>query len=362
MNYRRPNGRADASAIHLRRRLVTGAAWMSLSSALLVSSPVHSAPSISSTSGSLNPGGTLTVTGSGFGSTGPKVLMFDDFERGSNGSPISFDAPIGQWDKANNTPVYTTTARSGRLGFLVYNTEQSLERQLQLDLGGNQSEIFISYWVRVPDGTMLMDTAQGHSDPAKYDMCIPTHIGRGVMYIAGNDFNFMQVGNSWWSWKSWMRVSTWYRNHSSNSGFFQVVSQEKGYSRLNFGSTSIFQGDTSRVFNRLNVPGWVRWGSDPNTRPAYDDVYVAVGRGAVARVELSDSSSYASSKSLVILPSTQWSDGRITASIPSGGTGLSGTVYLYVTDADGNTNQTGYRVNLTATSAIPKPPGSLTIN
>jgi hypothetical protein len=60
------------------------------------------------------------ITGSGFG-TGPNVVLFDNFEGGTNDMPImtgAGSATVGKWEALSNFPYYTNaTSVSGGLSF-----------------------------------------------------------------------------------------------------------------------------------------------------------------------------------------------------------------------------------------------------
>ena len=88
----------------------------------------------------------------------------------------------------------------------------------------------------------------------------------------------------------------------------------------------------------------------------HDDVYVAVGRGAVARVELADAPTYAQAHNISVVPVTSWSAGQITAKVPPAGVGSASAWYVYVTDADGNTNSSGFPLS----GKAPNPPTNVT--
>ncbi|WP_129645569.1 hypothetical protein [Peristeroidobacter agariperforans] len=255
-------------------------------------------------------------------------------------------------------------------------------------LGGDQTEVFYSFWVRIPDGgffpgrdvtgpkmfssdsswkfTWLMDGSDAYNSDG-FDMCFPTHTGRGSFQVAGNDYNFLSLGNDWWSWNSWMRVSVWVRGgsslptSSSSTGFFQTVSQEKGLDTKEFGVEKIFQGGgISSKFSVINIPGWIRTGiTDSRIKPVHDDIYIATGKGAVARVEVADAATYAQAKTISILPVTSWSDGKIVAKVPQAGVGSASTWYVYVTDAEGRMNSQGIPLNSKVT--LPSPPTNVRV-
>ena len=121
---------------------------------------VQAAPAINSASGTASGGSTISVSGSGFGSSGPNIVLFDDFEGGTAGQPIDMAAVDGRWSgTGGSTPVDSSQARTGRTGFLGYDTSDGHNRQLRLSLGGDQTEIFYSFWVRIPDYTAFPGNA-----------------------------------------------------------------------------------------------------------------------------------------------------------------------------------------------------------
>lgn len=85
---------------------------------------IMAAPAISNVSGTVSNGQTITISGSGFDEAGPTVVIFDDFEKGTNGSTISTaanSAQVSQWDSIayyGVAPKYSNAyAVSGSLAF-----------------------------------------------------------------------------------------------------------------------------------------------------------------------------------------------------------------------------------------------------
>ena len=326
----------------------------------------YAAPSISTVNGAISEQSTITVSGSGFGS-GPKVILYDDFNGGSVGNPIPMSADVGNWsDTSGNTPIFSNTARSGSSSMRAYYGGKAA--QLQKVFPSPATEVFLSYWVRVPDNTpfpgkdggvkkfssdsswklaWLIDTSY---DGSSSDICTPTHTGRGSFSLMGNDFNLAKLpsNSGWWSWNSWMRVTVWLKASTSSptaSGqyLWQVVSAEKGLSAVK-ASKPVFDADGSsqKYYRFVNLPGWIRTGN--SSQPVYDDVYMATGANAQARIEIGDASTYAASKHLSLLIPEGWSSNSINAKLPAAALPKSGAAYLYVTDKDGNVNSTGYKI------------------
>ena len=368
-----------------RSRFGTSGALSAYAAALLlmVTQGSLAAPTISSISGTAAEKSTITVTGSGFGS-GPNVILYDDFEAsgGVVGQAVSLAAStVGSWtDTVGVTPQYDSVARSGSRSIRIYRDGQTAS--LRKDFPAPATEVFFSFWVRVPSGTPFPGDSGGVNqfssdsswkfawlidssyDGSSSDLCAPTHTGGGSFQLAGNDFamTYLPKGSTWWSWNSWMRMSVWLRADPSNptgpGGRYRwhVTSTERGQFEQ-AGSEAIFDSDgpSQKAFRYINMPGWIR--SDGSSRPVYDDIYIATGSNAQARVEIGDASTYSASKQLTLLVPKSWSASSISVQLPTGAVPSSGA-YLYVTDKDGNVNAQGYKL---AGGIAPNPPSSVQV-
>lgn len=343
----------------------------------------YAAPSISTVNGTISEQSTITVSGSGFGA-GPNVILYDDFNGGSVGNPIPLGANVGSWTDVNGqTPIYAKTARSGTSSMRSYYGGKAA--QLKKVFPSPATEVFLSYWVRIPDNTpfpgkdggvkkfssdsswkmsWLIDSSY---DGSSSDVCLPTHTGRGAFSLSGNDFSLAKLasGSNWWSWNSWMRVTVWLRANTSNttgSGqyLWQVVSSEKGLQATK-ASAPVFDADgpSQKAYRYLNIPGWIR--SDNASQPVYDDIYLSTGANAQARVEIGDAPTYAGSKHLALLIPDGWSSNSINARLPSASLPKSGAAYLYVTDKDGNVNAQGYPLKGGAVASTPNAPTNVSV-
>lgn len=347
----------------------------------LASGAVHAEPTISSISGSITDSGTLVVNGSGFGA-GPTVILYDDFNGGVTGDTVPLKASgVGNWtETVGKAPIYSATARSGSTSMRTYYDGRTA--QFKKDFPTPATEVFLSFWVRIPENTPFPGSSGGvrsfssdsswkmawlidsSYDGSTSDLSVPTHTGSGSFYFAGNDYTLAKLanGSNWWSWNSWMRMTVWLRADPDNPTaageyLFQVVSQERGLTAAS-ANAPVFDSDgpSQKVFRYLNLPGWIR--SDGDSQPAYDDVYLAAGANAQARVEISDSATYAGSKHLALLVPQSWTSSRIEAKLPPAAT-KSGQLYLYVTDKDGLVNAEGYPLDA---GALPNPPTQLVAN
>lgn len=337
------------------------------------------APLVTSVSGSAAEGATITISGQNFGG-GPTVVLYDDFNNGTVGATIPLTSPtIGDWSSAVRPFVYDSIARSGKTAARIYNNgDESIVRK---NFSDGVTEVMLSFWVRIPDGTSFPGDTSGPGtfssnsswkmawlidtsyDGSSSDLCIPTHIGNGSFYLAGNDFNLVTLPKSsgWWSWKGWTRMTVWLRANpsapaSDGQYMWQAVSAEHGISSLG-GSRAVFDADgpSTKEFKFINVPGWVRGGG----RPVYDDVYLTAGPNAQARIEIGDAPTYAASKHLALVPPSSWSSTSITAKLPSGALPPNGApAYVYIVDKDGVANATGIPLEC---KVCPKPPTDLTV-
>ncbi|MBE8723245.1 hypothetical protein [Sphingobacterium pedocola] len=317
--------------------------------------------------GSVNQGEELIISGSGFGS-GPNVIIYDDFEGGAHNDPIPLTSPlIGAWSEKSTNYVarYYDYAYSG-------NTSYSMQDELATAglYGGKRTalnvrfddtqEVFLSYQVTVPPGknfpgapsrdqwgsashwklTWLMDGNNGFQDE-KADLCIPTNGQAKALQIGGNTdnigwlaslddlfdmdgfnrmtawlradpVNFQTQGYTWAQWLSAKTVTPWTREHHK----------------------AVFNGGpASEKWNQLNVPGWFG-NSLVNPGGVYDDVYLATGPDAPARVEVGDAPVYTNCTALSIMPSTSWTDSQIKVIVKAKGQETISQQYLFIFDGN----------------------------
>jgi hypothetical protein len=382
-------------------------------------------PAPTGASGTVAAGQSLTISGSSFGTQGPNIVMMEDFERDTAGQTVKLaGAPVGSWTAFNSSKAFLASpnAHTGKVGFHAYDHAGQGAAILELAPGGQYQEAFISVWVSVPSGKSFPGMwGPGGSAPPPGPLQFPADSAWKFAWLlqsntlVGNQFNmiplsyagsgqfqpaesasgyamFIQpgmysensnnVGTAWWSWTGLNRVSTWMRGNSTVpagavGGMLQTLNAQNGMLSWSFGNpatyptSAMFQLGAPQYFTQINVPGWMRENSGPNADPTYDDIYIAVGPGAAARVEITDSPTYAGSKHATILRASNWSNTQVTATIPSAGLDFSGTAYLYVTDYLGNTNANGIAVG-SATSGgssgggststvLPDPPSDVTV-
>jgi hypothetical protein len=377
--------------------------------ALTFGSTGWGAPAPTGITGSAAPGQTLTINGAGFGTTGPNVVLMEDFERDTAGQKAQLaGAPVGAWTSYHSGTNFLASpnAHTGSVGYHGYDYAGQAANILALSLPAQYQEAFVSMWVTVPAGKTFpgMWGPNGAAPPpvagqfsadsswklgwllqsntmvaAQFNMVTMSFAGSGqwtpaesdsgyAMFIEPGNYweNSNNVGTSWWQWTGWNRVSTWMRGNATvptgaMSGFLQTLNAQNGMFTWSFGNpvtyptSGMFQKGIPQYFQQINVPGWIRENSGPNADPTYDDIYIAVGPGSVARVEITDAPTYVGSKHATLLRPTAWTTGKITATVPKAGLDFSGVAYLYVTDMTGATNAAGVAIG-TVAGVTPPPP------
>ena len=112
-------------------------------------------PAPTGASGTLASGQTLTISGSSFGSTGPNIVMMEDFERDTAGQKVQLaGAPVGAWTSYNssNSFLASPNAHTGKVGFHAYDYPDQGANILNLIFSGKYQEDFISLWVSIQPG------------------------------------------------------------------------------------------------------------------------------------------------------------------------------------------------------------------
>lgn len=328
----------------------------------LISSPCYSQPSISTVSPSTFSNGTsITISGNNFGTTGPNIVLFDDLEKGSNGNAISTSAgsaQVGQWDmieSAPQNPKYSNTYKHG--GSLSLLADQSTGD------GGNwavvtfpgTTRIYLSYWVFIATGgdvpgvqmglpNLKLGNISGGSPPATYASDYTTAVA--LLDLPPGDGGW-QGPNPWhdtsglsesgygsttWIKNRWQRYENYYLGSTSSSGSLQMWETNSANARnrtVNVTGITIHSGDDWTWF-RLHA--YAR--EESNGQVYYDDVYVATGTGALARVEIGNNATYSNCTNLAVITPTSWSNTSIEATVRTGSFS-DGTAYLFVIDSNG---------------------------
>ena len=327
---------------------------------LLATAEALAAPAIDTATGTFSNGGTINITGTGFGATGPNVVFYDSFEKGTPGSLLSLSAggaDIGRWDvmSGNDGPEsrYSNAyARGGSNSMMTDFRTSYGQGPVTFYSNVQNTDLLISFWVNAPNNVpgvngespnwklfWVGDWSDGFpygsdmSVECTYADCSPSE---GISALDDTaaparydgfyyDPNFT-IGQ-------WRRITVAMKNATSGAYVWQQEVSAGGY-QIADSQTNVVTAHSDDPWNMLAVPGFGR--GDTQARVYTDDVYIATGVGARARVEIGNASAYTECTNLSIITPTSWSDTSIAATVRAGSF-TTGTAYLYVTDASGVT-------------------------
>lgn len=289
---------------------------------------------------------TVTINGADFG-TGPRVVLYDDFNNQTVGTAVSTSSPlIGQWAYSTDYAGRPTVVSNGSGNAIQVRdfSYTGLNRIAQLEalLPQRGNQIFFSYSVTVPSGRYFSGASSDMTFPdvsswkftwiadgdgaiqadGLFDLCVPTHTGAGSFQLAGNEgsLGYLTVRNSWsWHNKNYFSYGMLPNATSPTSANGLTYWQHTGlagnaYTRTKTDAPAMISG-ASTAFDRVKFPGWFGNGDTSNFNAYYDDIYVATGPNALARVEISDAATVGASVKNVTMPVTSWSNTNIQAKI-----------------------------------------------
>lgn len=338
---------------------------------------------IQAVTGNVSNDSTLVVTGLDFGG-GPNIVLYDNFEQGDPGDVVDMDAEIGSWFEYNNEH----QARLEEDGFgnqcarLIYDDTLA---QLRF-LFDPAQEIFLTYRLRtppggyfpsydtpdeLPDGTLssvnfkvawLYDADADGDFRADDDIVLPSCGGSMFHYMSndsdntydsiywgsgpylwkhdgGNAGRFYTVnGTRWNRWTSWLKAGD---DPRVDNGIIygNGMSEEFGQKPATITSHPLFTGGQNGLdrWTGLNLPGYHRNTAEGGVGHAdqqFDDVYLAIGPNAAARIELGNRPDYASCTKLDIMTPVDWTENSIEVTARVAQFDLDEGAYLFVIGAD----------------------------
>ena len=330
--------------------------------------PATTTPVISAATGQASAGNTITITGGAFGEKAqPAPFIWDTFESGPVGAPITNN----QWVAySSSPPTYSSTdPYSGALAGYKLLPASSLENFDTAGRAGlnNATEVYVSYYFRY-----LSTSSAGASfnpfikllrvnGPGEFYRSCPSMVAafdtenprfyQGVtntlVTLSGGSFNCgagIWVDNEQWPADgAWTRIEHYLRL-STPAGAANGASLTWTNLRLSAALRDIVSRDTAVAdrgyesvllpFMASNKTGWQydNW---------VDDVYVDTTQ---ASVEIGNAAALTDCTVREIQPASAWSNGSITFQYNPGRLPSTGDLYLYVTNSNGLTNTSGYRV------------------
>jgi hypothetical protein len=332
----------------------------------------YSAPIQSSVSGLFLDGESIIITGTSFGS-GPNVVIFDDFEKGNNGELISTtagSAKYSEWDDVggeSSSVYYSSTYHLS--GSMSFSSDCSVNYgpYIQKNLPSNTTSVFVCWWLYLPSGNNFPGYdadrvnwkqmwLQG-SSITDDDLVLPTALGSAANIIDswllnGNetDPGYSEYVTINFSRGEWKRLLVWINGGYSSDGnaHFWELTATGPVQRLTDNNVNTLK--SGGYFERIRPNGYAD--NATNSHPTFDDVYVASGANARARVEIGNNSAYSSCTNLSILTPTSWSATSIVAVVNQGAFNIDDTAYVFVIDSDGGVSA-GYEVTIGSGGSVP---------
>lgn len=383
--------------------------FLILAAFLLLPDFVFGAPSITSAPSSVSDGQSITISGNGFGTMGPNIIVFDEFEKGISGNAISTlsdSATMNQWDELSNfgqgTPRYSTDYSHSGTKCLKNDwteggaSEPSDRLRAYLDRSGTApSEVYLQYWWFIPMGGDVpgANTVAGGNWKmfTVYEGTLWSYATSYTSVIMGDAATYWPYGG-WgfivlepWEYPSsrhylqssqggyhdfgygslncqlgvWMRMEYYLNASSTDNGALGVWQMNSIQPRAEIGYASGVQTTSDgNVFRRLQFPGYAR--GDGTTY--LDDIYISTGPGAQSRVEIGNAPIYSECTNLATITPTSWSDSSISATVKQGSFS-DGTAYIFVVDENGESSA-GYPITIGGELDItaPNSPSGLSVS
>jgi hypothetical protein len=323
---------------------------------LLVSSflisPALAIPDITSLNGQVAQGEQIIISGSGFGGfSSSDILLWENFDQGTNGDIISGEPLLGSWDLGSgypNPPFYSSV--SAHRGFSSYYSSSSggFHSQFSAALPHTQSFFYGSFWYRYhyPTGSLgqtkilqLWGTLPNTND---FDPGIMSGGFSGTdfesYFVTDNPINGGRTPGGQYGWPSVPAMDSWHH--------FELILKQSGDNIPN-GSIvlkndgiTIYQQDT--VATRYGAGqywdqllffyGFTNFGNGQFVENYVDEPYLA---STWARVEIGDHPVYEESTHREIQIPSSWNDNTLQFTASLGSFTGSEQLYLFVIDKNG---------------------------
>ncbi|MFA6253458.1 MAG: fibronectin type III domain-containing protein [Patescibacteria group bacterium] len=341
--------------------------------AAIASAPlVGSGPSVSGLSATTLVGGqSYTISGSEFGvknPVSPLTSLNSVIEQSTPGS--SFSAPNwAQVSVSNSNAQYTNADSHSGSKSILFNFSQGSWSQIRFDSGAGHDQFYVTTWVRL----------------IKNDSCSPFQwknwrLSSSPGYSTNDEVTTTEIiGDHWWSSDRWGNngVQAYYNGGTMGGSPYSVASDafpfnqwqrlEQYYKRSSLPSTA----DGLTWIKRIGRSGYLAYANSFITHDAddgewrylrmgqyygnlpsgcvanfqiyYDDIYVD---NTQARIEICNNQNKdLATQCEIQIPHTTWNDGQIQFNANQGSFSTGQSAYLYVIDANGNVNSSGYQLD-----------------
>ena len=321
--------------------------------------PALATPLVQNVSGTLSHGGTVTITGAGFGSKSKAApLVWDN----ASGNAIS-DKWTGGWPSQlpgynlgyyapmrgiglphSHVTRYIAGAHAAMTGA---NAGYDVMMFKSLALPALPYYIYASWYQRADDlwhfGGSNTDAGIQWTNQTSTPLSNPDRNGHNAWW--GNAVN--PVAGKWSKVEIAIKVS------NQSDGYINIW--ENGRQVMNYAGITDNYGGTRRA---IAVGGYARMQGYTNNWRYFDDVYVDT---TLSRVVLADKPVLSQATIVENQIPSVWSDSSITAQVNLGKFTQGQAAYLFVVDASGTVSATGLALTAGGTTVMPNPPSAFTV-
>jgi hypothetical protein len=332
---------------------------------------------------------TINSTSSPFGSTGPTLLIHDDFRNGTAGNlmvdgsvPALGGSSVWNQNSPTDLPYWWGGAnRSGGNSMRIMNNENPGQsgapfgRKLKVLFGGEYTAVYYFYAENWNGWDGLNDAGgvgggyykhnwitEGDNTAQAFNQVLPDFVAQPNVntYCQGNDPSFLPNvflnnpanGHDLWVRTGWNSLECAYVGNNANPTTATGLIYMSLWNATNFQNNNV--SNTSNVLfsstpgtsgsrascNRVHVVGLIQDTGTITVDRA--DFYMAVGPQCLSRVFLGDAPTLAACTTINLCTPASWSGSSITVTLRRGAFGAtaSGT-YLYWSDANNNISLVG---------------------
>lgn len=305
--------------------------------------------------GALTQGQPFTTTGTGFGSTGPLLIAWDNFEGGTVGNLITAPTHGAGYNLEDQGAIYSSTSpHTGTRCAMSDPDNNDQLKPLSFNIGaGGQLKYYVGFWGRIvnaPSGVQSqIKFVRVRGEPAPYD----ANYGPGFYLILSNgwwvDAYNEEPGSQLFEIANGSAVSvdtTWryfeFRGLQSNPPNTANGSFAFSKDFVQRGSMSnIISRKTSKITSRFLL---MEGHTNGNQEPQYADMFVdeVYAQNNWSRVELGNNATYSSATLRVPQRVTSWGNTSVTYECFKGALST-GTVWEYVINDSNTVVQTTQR-------------------
>ena len=309
--------------------------------------------------------------------TGPTNVKYDNYENGTAGADVSLANSEYDTVSAFYPAKFRADSRSGNLAITGRTDDGATSSINTIDLTSTR-EVFLSYATKIPTGSFFPGNStdnipsdfystdsswkiawlQDDADIGKVnDICVPSHNGNGSWLVGGNGLDNKLTGlngpsPTWFGFNNWTRICGFLKAGATpqtdlGKVYFQALTSGVAMYEQE-ADVVVFSGGRAEPpyhWTQLNITGYSRSDSgvpDKVIQMLYDDLYVAWGANAAARVELGDNATYTSCTDLHIQHVTpaNWATGQLDFNIDYGPFAPSTDLWYHITLEDNSTRYT----------------------